>query len=33
MFLADDLLAGHGLLWVLLIALALLGIAYLIRRF
>lgn len=33
MFLADDLLAGHGLLWLLLIVLAVLGIIYLIRRF
>lgn len=30
--LAEDVLAGHGLLWLLLVILAVLGIIYLIRR-
>lgn len=29
---AEDLLAGHGLLWLLLIILVVLGIIYLIKR-
>lgn len=33
MLVAEDLLAGHGVLWLLLIILAGLGIIYLIRRF
>jgi hypothetical protein len=32
MVLAEDLLAGHGVLWLLLVILALLGIIYLIKR-
>jgi prokaryotic ubiquitin-like protein Pup len=31
-FLAEDLLAGHGILWLLLVILAVLAIVYLIKR-